>query len=294
MPQLIWSTPRHSLLLCGSVGGPGSTVVFVESAFAGNGLMKIYEEPLSDVTRYLQNNGNKTVEDMREEYNGYLKLIRQFVNVSPDTKILEIGTGTGWFPLIAKMEGLNVRGLEISRQLVQNARQWGQSIGVDPDIQLGNAEEADIGDSEFDVIVANSVFEHIERWEVALGRVYKALKPGGILFFASTNKWCPISYEYEMYFYSYMPDRMRYKFRQLIAGPEIMKLGIDFNQFTYPQLRRAFQQAGFREVMDRLDVVNADRFSGLKGFLIGVAKANRPLRWTILNFCDSTLFVCRK
>ena len=256
--------------------------------------MKIYEEPIPEITRYLENNGHKTVDDMREVYDGYMRLIRQHVTLTKDSKILEVGTGTGWFPLMGKMEGLNVRGLEISPQLVENAKKWGQSLGVEPDIKLGNAEEADIGNNEYDVIVANSVFEHIEKWEIALGRVYKALKPGGVLFFASTNRWCPISYEYPMWFYGWMPDQMRFNFRIKKAGPEIMKLGIDFNQFTYPQLNKAFKTAGFREIHDRLDVVPADRFGGLKGMMIRMAKSNPLVKWPILTFCDSTLYVCRK
>ena len=33
-------------------------------------------------------------------------------------------------------------------------------------------------------------------------------------------------------------------------GQDIMKLGIDFHQFTYPQLRGYFREVGFSTVMD--------------------------------------------
>ena len=256
--------------------------------------MQIHEEPIPEITLYLQNNGHKTVDDMRAEYDGYMRTIRQFMTVTKETKILEIGPGTGWFPLMGQMEGLDVQGVEISPQLVENAKTWGRSMGIDTNVWLGNAEEADIGNNEFDAIVANSVFEHIEKWEVALGRVYKALKPGGIFYFTSTNRWCPVSCEYPTLFYGWMPDQMRYNYRIKKVGPEIMKLGIDFNQFTYPQLTRAFTKAGFREIFDRIDMLPEGRFNGLKATAVKIAKGSGLVKWPILTFSDATVFVCRK
>ena len=40
-----------------------------------------------------------------------------------------------------------------------------------------------------------------------------------------------------------------------------MKNGIDFNQFTYFQLRRAFRKLGFSEVMDRVDILDPDNLN---------------------------------
>jgi cyclopropane fatty-acyl-phospholipid synthase-like methyltransferase len=256
--------------------------------------MRIYDEPIPEVTRYLKNNGHKTIDDMRPAYDSTLRLLRQYLPLNQDTRILEIGTGTGWFPVMAQMDGLSVKGLEISPQLVENAKTWGRSLGIEPNVELGNAEETDIGDSRYDAVIANSVFEHIEKWELALSRVYKALKPGGVFWFASSNRWCPYSHEYPTLFYSYLPDQMRYQYRIKKAGPEIMKLGIDFNQFTYPQLRKAFKEVGFREVHDRVQMMPENRFGGLKGLAIKMARRSDLVKWPILTFCDATSFVCRK
>jgi SAM-dependent methyltransferase len=256
--------------------------------------MQIHKEELSDVSRYLELKGHLRIEDMRGDYEAYLRVIRRFTPLGPQSRILEIGTGTGWFPIMAKQEGLQVKGLEISQQLVDHARRWGRELGVEPDIELGNAEEHDIGDNEFDAVVANSVFEHIEKWQLALQRVAKALRPGGMFFFTSTNRFCPHSHEYPMLFYSWMPDQMRYRFRQKRQGPDIMKLGIDFNSFTYPQLRNAFQTAGFRQVLDRVDLVETARFPAWKRTVLEAAKSSSLLKWPILTFCDATVFVAVK
>jgi SAM-dependent methyltransferase len=197
--------------------------------------------------------------------------------------------------LLCKRDGWKCKGLEISSQLIEFAREFGRAHNLEPDIELGNIEEADIGNCCYDVIIANSVFEHIEKWQIALDRVYRALKPGGMFFFTSTNKFSFISYEYSEYpLYSWLPNRQRYRLRMARQGADIMKLGIDFNEFTYPELRRAFRKAGFSKIYDRLQAVDVDQFRSWKGAVVRLIRATPLLKEPILTFCDATLFVCIK
>jgi SAM-dependent methyltransferase len=257
--------------------------------------MKVHQdECLSDVSRYIASKKNLRLEDHELEYRNTLRLIKRFVNLTPDIKMLEIGTGTGWFPLSCQREGIYCKGLEISPQLIAYARDLGRQYGLEANIDLGNIEETDVGDAAYDVIIANSVFEHIQYWRKALERVYRALRPGGMLFFASTNKFSFVSNEYDMLFYGWMPDRMRYRFRVARHGDDIMKLGIDFNQFTYPGLRRALREIGFSRIYDRIEVADPERSGSLKKRGLQLAKSIPIVKQTILTFCDATLFVCIK
>jgi SAM-dependent methyltransferase len=173
----------------------------------------------------------------------------------------------------------------------------GRRNGVVPDIELGNVETDDIGVERYDAIVASGVFEHIELWRPALTNIYRALKPGGALFFESTNKYMlsSPSGEFAIPFYGWLPDRARYELRKLTHGKDVMKLGIDFHQFTYPQLRRAFRQTGFQEILDVIDLLDVDGRTGLNRWALATAKSSRPMRRLVLTFgVDSTTFVCRK
>jgi len=252
------------------------------------------DESLPDVERYLDSARRLGLEDHATEFETTLRLIRRFVPLNADTRILEVGTGTGWFPLMCKQSGLRCKGLEISPQLIAYAKEFGRRYGLDPDIELGNLEEHDIGESLYDVVIANSVFEHIEFWERALERVCRALRPGGMMYFASTNKFSIKSHEYPMPFYGWMPDRMRYRFRIARHGPGIMKLGIDFNQFTYPQLRRAFRRAGVSRIYDRVDLAETDRYPFWKKHILRIVQRTPLLKHPVLAFCDATAFICVK
>ena len=259
--------------------------------------MEIHHGTLSDIDRYLHNHID---EDLRspvkvQQYESYLNLVRPYIKLGPDTRMLEIGTGTGWFPIACALNGLRCKGLEISPQLINHAKELGQRYGVDVDIELGNIEESEIGDEDYDVIIASSVFEHVEHWERALRRVYKALRPHGVFFFSSTNKFSFTSGEYKFPLYGWLPDQWRYKLRVARQGPEIMKLGIDFNQFRYGLLRREFRKVGFSRIEDRFERKNvAGVRHPLKEIVVKTCKALPPLKTLLLTFSGSTIFVCVK
>ncbi len=209
---------------------------------------------LSDVDRYIENNRHITLDDKISDFNLIMGRIRQFKEIDEKSKVFEVGVGIGWFPVLCQKHGIECGGLEISPQLVEYANEFARKNGVTPDITLGNIEESDLGESVYDVVVATSTFEHVERWWNGIRTIFRALRPGGLFYFYSSNKFSIRSGEFNMPFYSWLPDSWRYKLRVSRQGDDIMKLGIDFNQFTHHRLRRVFRSIGFNEVYDRIDV----------------------------------------
>ena len=259
--------------------------------------MKIHHDVLSDVTRYIEHHQHVTLESHNAEFESMMWRIKRFVKVDRSARILEVGTGTGWFPIMCKVRGLSCKGLEISPQLVEYGLQFGRQHGIEADIELGNIEDADIGTAEYDVVIAHSVFEHVEHWEAALKKIADALKPGGVLFFLSTNKFALKSHEYNMPLYGWLPDRWRYGLRRMRQGDDIMKLGIDFNQFTHPQLRRCLRQVGFARVMDVIEMLDPDNLrvpSPWKRIVIRTLRQITPLKDAVLTFVPYTTFLCVK
>jgi SAM-dependent methyltransferase len=233
----------------------------------------------------------------RDEFTAILKLIRRYHPVNETTRLLEIGTGTGWFQILCRKEGIPSCGLEIDEGLVAHAHQLAASHGVQLDLAKGNLDEVDLGEARYDVIVATSTFEHVKDWRGGLAKVYRALTPGGVFYFGSTNKFSFTSGEYSFPFYGWYPDAVRYRLRQHFQGREIMQWGIDFNQFTHPQLRRAFTRLGFREVYDRVDALDPDNLAHpttKKRLLLKVLKNIPGARSVAMTFAPTTLFVCVK
>lgn len=259
--------------------------------------MKVHFEDLSDVSRYIKKYENIKLEDKEKEFESFFKYIKRFKVINRDTHIMEIGTGTGWFTMLCKKNGISCKGLEVSPQLVEFANSLGLRYGIETDIELGNIEEKDIGESKYDIIVASSTFEHVEHWQRGIRKIFNALKPGGLFFFYSTNKFSLKSAEYNFPFYNWLPNCWRYRLRISCQGEDIMKLGIDFNQFTYFQLRRFFKNSGFSNVLDVVEILNPDHLNNPKFYkkvFLKVLKRLKIIKHIVLFFSTGTFFICIK
>ena len=257
--------------------------------------MEIHSGNLGDVQRYIETHKHLGLEPHQRAYENILRYVRSRREIGPRTRILEIGTGTGWFPCLCKQNGLNCKGLEISTALIEHARQMGARYGIEPDIELGNLEDDRLGEESYDVIIASSVFEHVEFWRKGLECAYRALTPGGALFFESTNKFSVTSGEWPAFpLYGWLPDRARYQLRQWVHGKDIMQHGIDFQQFRHAVLRRVFREVGFREIHDRIDLVDPSEKRGWKRSMFAASKQVAPLKHVMLCFSPTTTFVCVK
>jgi hypothetical protein len=92
-----------------------------------------------------------------------------------------------------------------------------------------------------------------------------------------------------------MPNWARYRLRIARQGPDIMKLGIDFHQFTHSGLRREFRKAGFSRILDRVEIADEARVSaGWKKTVVKVSRKFRPAKGVALMFSDATRFICVK
>jgi 2-polyprenyl-3-methyl-5-hydroxy-6-metoxy-1,4-benzoquinol methylase len=261
--------------------------------------MKIYHEELPDVRKYLDMHKDSELDDKRSYYKSIMHSVRRFKQVDSNTKMIEIGTGTGWFIILSLLDGLDCRGMEISPQLIHRAKEIGAKYDLDPDIELGNLEETDLGREKYDVAICSNVFEHVELWQEGVRKVAECLKPGGLMFFESTNKFSFHSGEYSKFplygLYGWLPDQMRYKLRIAVQGEDIMKLGIDFHQFRHSVLRKEFERCGFRTILDRVQMADENVVSsGFRKAAVRVSRKVPPVKAASLAFSDATRFICLK
>jgi len=249
--------------------------------------------------QYLQLVDHIPLEAHEREFEGFIRRIGKFVPITSATRILEIGVGSGWFPVMCGLRGLRCEGLELHQSFIDYARQLGARYGVELDIDKGNVETYDLGEERYDVVLATSVFEHVRDYRRGLANVYRALKPGGVLYFYSTNRFSLRSGEFPgLPLYGWLPDRLRYRFRVWRHGPAIIETsGIDFNQFTYWGLKREFNRIGFRKMYDRTQFIAGDDDIVVprrwKAFVVRMAKIE-PFRTVARAFASGNAFICVK
>lgn len=125
----------------------------------------------------------------------YQKLLRKFLPPHREAKILDIGCGYGNFIYFLKKAGYeSVIGIDISKQQVEQAARLGIR-----DVKLDDfASFLEERVSEFDVITALDVMEHLKKEEVLkfMSVIFRALKPGGKFLVQVPNGTSPFSGRY--------------------------------------------------------------------------------------------------
>ena len=91
-------------------------------------------------------------------------------------RLLDVGTGFGFFLTEMKNKGWEVAGVEISRKAMDYAR---DVLGLT--VHTGPAEKVGFPDDHFDAVTGFYVIEHLPHPLAFLRECYRILKPGGLL-----------------------------------------------------------------------------------------------------------------
>ena len=104
----------------------------------------------------------------------------------PYERALELGCGSGFFLLNLIQAGVARRGsvTDLSPGMVKVAIRNGESLGLQIDGRVADAEGIPYDDDSFDLVVGHAVLHHIPDVERSLREVVRVLKPGGRFIFA--------------------------------------------------------------------------------------------------------------
>ena len=107
---------------------------------------------------------------------------------SRDSKLLEVGCGTGHFSDHFAGRGFEVTGIDISEPMIARARQ--ENI-TNSTFELANAERLPFADETFDVAAAITALEFVSDPANAVSEMARSVKkPGGTLIFGVLNRLC--------------------------------------------------------------------------------------------------------
>jgi 2-polyprenyl-3-methyl-5-hydroxy-6-metoxy-1,4-benzoquinol methylase len=110
------------------------------------------------------------------------------LNLQPGMKVLDVGCGTGNQSLPAARTGATVTGVDISTNLLEQARQRAAGENLKIQFDEGDAEQLPYGDAQFDVVLSMFGAMFAPRPEYVVSEFKRVCKPGGLIAMAN---WTP-------------------------------------------------------------------------------------------------------
>lgn len=108
-------------------------------------------------------------------------------------KILDIGCGSGRTAISLTQGGFNVTGVDITPEMIDNAKRVSKSKGLSIDYQAGDATNLEFKDNYFGgAIFANNGWAQIpgkENRQKALSEIYRVLKPGACFILVAHQRY---------------------------------------------------------------------------------------------------------
>jgi 2-polyprenyl-3-methyl-5-hydroxy-6-metoxy-1,4-benzoquinol methylase len=104
-----------------------------------------------------------------------------------DLKLLDIGSGFGFFSLCAIKSGFEVVSINPGEYENLIYAELFNKNGYKANIQVGMFEDFKFAEESFDVVIASQVLEHVKYPREMISEIEKILKPNGILAIAVPN-----------------------------------------------------------------------------------------------------------
>ena len=142
------------------------------------------------IERRIENYWNKRSSDFsrvrRIELNGangeaWLSLIQNHLPSTKPLRILDVGTGAGFFAILLANCGHHVTGIDMSPKMIHESKKNMFEFGVRAEFIQMNAQELDFVDETFDVVISRNLTWTLPDVMQAYREWHRVLKIGGIL-----------------------------------------------------------------------------------------------------------------
>lgn len=124
------------------------------------------------------------ITEVEDVYNSVYSCIKEYSEKLKEPKILELGSGLGYFTYGLKKSGYDITGLDISKDAVEKAiKAYGEHY-----ICADLFKYSEKNQEKYDIVIMTEVIEHISEPDEFLKAIKKILKKGGIVIITTPNK----------------------------------------------------------------------------------------------------------
>lgn len=111
----------------------------------------------------------------------WLRELSRYLPKEKRLRILDVGTGTGFFACLLAAEGHEVIGIDLTQSMISRAEDFAKAVKIPVKFLVMDAERPDFPPESFDVIVTRNLTWTLPHLEEAYHSWYKLLMKGGKL-----------------------------------------------------------------------------------------------------------------
>jgi SAM-dependent methyltransferase len=233
-----------------------------------------------------------------------LRYLDRLIDIEHRQRFLIVGCGPRPEPMrVLRERGFDVVGVEPVPQFLAAARRY---LMNDTGVVDGRAEELPSETGSQDVVVLESVLEHVESVGKTLSEVHRVLAPGGVAYIGTTNRHRlgRADAEFNVPLFPWFPSAVKesYVLQHLHYDPSLANFTERpaVHWFTFAELCEVGREAGFFQFYSYLDlkVPDSSHFSGraprLKARVLAHVQTKPWLRALALTQRGGTIFMMKR
>ncbi|MGQ0632549.1 MAG: class I SAM-dependent methyltransferase [Sporichthyaceae bacterium] len=139
---------------------------------------------------------NGPYQNVTETLTDIHELVISRLEAGPGVRWLDLATGTGAVAELAAAAGADVVGIDLSPGLIETAQQRAAELGLKIDYRVGDCENLDLPDGEFDALSSTCGVMFAPDHEATARELARVVKPGGSIALAN---WTPAGGVGEMF-----------------------------------------------------------------------------------------------
>lgn len=192
--------------------------------------------------------------------------------------LLNVGGSAGIIDSVLADHFGTVSNIDIDADAIRFARERFQRPNLE--FRVGDALAIDFPDGHFDVVVCSQVYEHVADAEQMMREIFRVLKPGGVCYFAASNRLMWNEPHYNLPLLSVVPRPLAHLYVRL-AGRASQYHELHYSYWGLKKLVSRFVVHDYTQKMvddpERFAIAYMVPATGLKGALVRVIATH--FRW---------------
>lgn len=109
-------------------------------------------------------------------------------------KFLDLGCGSGGTSLALAERGAKINAIDHHPGRIQKLSDLAAETGLAISATTMDAHALEFSGANFDGVILQDVIEHLPDPEVVLQEIARVLKPGGLIYLSTPNRWSPLNF----------------------------------------------------------------------------------------------------